>query len=340
MKALFIQGWGRVVVKDIEKPLPRAGEILVRMKSCGVCGTDIEKIRGEAITPPVLGHEVVGEVAELGKGAKGLKIGDRVFAHHHAPCYSCEICKRGEYTLCKDFPKHNLMPGGFSEYYVVPRWNVEKGAVLRIPDEMSDEVGTFIEPMGCCLRGLAKVGAEAFTSGLIYGAGPVGLMHLLLLQRLGYERVGVADPSNYRLSFARKLGATSVFDPTKEADTDRALRSFGELGPEIAIVATGSSRAFADAIRSVAPGGRVLMFGAPPKGSSLQLSLPDYFLRGITIVSSYSTSEKETSLALEMLRRRNPKVSHLITHRFTLSQTPEAFRVAQDQKCMKALVSG
>jgi L-iditol 2-dehydrogenase len=340
MKALFIQERGSVVVKDVEKPSPRAGEILVKMKVCGVCGTDIEKARGEAITPPVLGHEVVGEVAEMGNGVKGLKSGDRIFAHHHTPCYICETCKRGEYTLCKEFSKHNLMPGGFSEYYVVPRWNVERGAVLKLPEEIDDEVGTFIEPLGCCLRGLSKAGAEALRSGLIYGAGPVGLMHLLLLRRMGYEQVVVADPSQYRRSFAQEIGASSVFDPTKERERERSLRSFGDAGPELAIVATGSSRAFGDAIQSVARGGRVLMFGAPPKDSEMRLSLPEYFLRGVTIVSSYSTSEKETSLAVDMLRNWGTRVARLVTHRFSLADAPQAFKVALEQKCIKALVSG
>lgn len=340
MNALFIQERGRVIVKEVEKPRPGAGEVLVKMTSCGVCGTDIEKVRGEAITPPVLGHEVVGEVAELGSAVRGLKVGDRIFAHHHAPCHACELCMRGEYTLCEEFPKHNLGPGGFSEYYIVPRWNVEKGAVLRLPENVSDEEGTFIEPLGCCLRGLSKAGVEGYRSGLIYGAGPVGMMHLLLLQRLGYDRVAVADPSGYRLAFADKLGASSVFDPTDEHGRERSLGSFGELGPEIAIVATGSANALADAIRSIAPGGRVLMFGAPPKDSVLRLNLADYFLKGITVLSSYSTSDKETSLAVGILQEGGLKVSHLVTHRFSLDEAPDAFKVAQEQKCMKALVSG
>ncbi len=338
MKALVILEPGRLALKDILKPVPGPGEILVRMSCCGVCGTDIEKVMGQAITPMVLGHEVVGEVAKFGGRVRGLKEGDRVFAHHHAPCYACATCARAEYTMCEEFPKHNLVPGGFSEFYAVPRWNVEKGAVLRLPDSLADEEGTFIEPLGCCLRGLSKVGAEECRSALIYGAGPVGLLHLLLLRNLGFESVCVADLSRYRLSFASNLGATAVFDPTNPKERERALGSFGGLGPELAVVATGSPSALAESIQSVAPGGRVLMFGAPVRGSTIQINLPEYFRRGVSLISSYSTSEKETALALEMLAEGRVKVSGLISHRFNLARAPEAFRVAQEQKCVKALV--
>ena len=327
-------------MREVQRPSPRAGEILVKMSRCGVCGTDVEKVRGGAITPPVLGHEVVGEVAELGSGVRGLKSGDRVFAHHHAPCYKCETCTRGEHTLCKEFPRHNLNPGGFSEYYIVPRWNVDKGAVLKLPDNVNDDEGTFIEPLACCLRGLSKVRADACRSALIYGAGPVGLMHLLLLQRLGYERVVVADPSKYRSAFASRLGARAVFDPTKDDQRGRARDAFEDPGPEISIVATGSPLALSDAIRNVAPGGRVLMFGAPTGGSTLKLNLSEFFLRGVSVVSSYSTSEKDIALALRILTTEGPKVSRLVTHRFELEEAPEAFRAAEEQKCVKALVSG
>ena len=217
MRSLFIGAPGEVVLREVEKPSPKKGEILIEMRSCGVCGTDLEKIRGEAATPPVLGHEVVGEVAELGRGVRGIQTGDRVFTHHHAPCYECELCRRGEYTMCAEFPRHNINPGGFSEYYVVPAWNVSRGAVLPLPDSVSFEEGSFIEPLGCCIRGLSKVNAMNFMSAIIYGAGPVGLTHLMLLQHYGYTNVAVGDLSEYRLSFASRLGA-KIFRPGDAGD--------------------------------------------------------------------------------------------------------------------------
>jgi L-iditol 2-dehydrogenase len=337
MKSLFIGPRG-VVLKEVEKPSPKKGEILIEMRSCGVCGTDLEKVKGEAVTPPVLGHEVVGEVAEVGRGVGGINTGDRVFTHHHAPCYECELCRRGEYTLCAEFPRHNINPGGFSEYYVVPAWNVSRGAVLPLPDSVSFEEGSFIEPLGCCIRGLSKVNATNFMSAIIYGAGPVGLTHLMLLQHYGYANVVVGDFSEYRLSFASRLGA-KTFVPGGTGDEKAAHSALDGVAPELAIVATGSSAAFLDAMKTVSPGGRVLLFGAPPRSSKVSLDLSRYFLRGITVQSSYSTSEKETALAVKMLESGAINLSKLITHRFGLEDAPEAFRVAGEQKCVKAIVN-
>src|SRR5438445_1500500 len=338
MKSLFIGAPGEVVLKQMGKPSPKKGEILIEMRSCGVCGTDLEKIRGGAATPPVLGHEVVGEVAEVGRGVRRIHTGERVFTHHHAPCYECELCRRGEYSMCAEFPRHNINPGGFSEYYIVPEWNVSRGAVLPLPDSMSFEKVSFIEPLGCCIRGLSKVEATKFKSAVIYGAGPVGLTQLMLLQNYGYTSVAVGDLSEYRLSFASKLGA-KIFRPGEALDKKAARPALDGVAPELAIVATGSSSAFLDAMKTVSPGGRVLLFGAPPRNSTVSLDLSQYFLRGITVYSSYSTSEKETALAVKMLESGAIDLSRLITHRFRLEDAPDAFRVAGEQKCIKAVVN-
>src|SRR5437870_4055239 len=247
MKSLFIGAPREVVLKEMEKPSPKKGELLIEMRSCGVCGTDLEKVKGEVATPPVLGHEVVGEVAEVGRGVRGIEPGDRVFTHHHASCYECELCRRGEYTMCAEFPRHNISPGGFSEFYVVPELNVSRGAVLPLPGSMSFEEGSFIEPLGCCIRGLSKVDVTKFKSAVIYGAGPVGLTHLMLLQNYyGYRDIAVGDLSEYRLSFALSLGA-KIFRPgeAREKKEKKAARSALDA-PELAIVATGSSAAFLD----------------------------------------------------------------------------------------------
>ncbi len=338
MKALFIERPGKVVVRDLKKPSPKKGEVLVAMHSCGVCGTDLEKARGEALTPPVLGHEVVGEVSELGAEVDGFRVGDRVFTHHHVPCYECELCRRGEYTLCAEFPRHNIIPGGFSEYYIVPAWNVARGAILPLPEAMTYAEGSFIEPIGCCIRGLSRINVENHNSAVIYGAGPVGLTHLMLLQHYGYRRLAIADPSEYRLSFASKLGAPT-FDPRDEEGRRSAFEIFGRDPPEIAVLATGSPSAFSDAIRTVSPGGTVLLFGAPPRGSNVSLDLSQYFLKGVTIRPSYSTSENETTLAAKMLESGAISATKLITHRFDLKDAPAAFEIAGEQRCVKAIVN-
>jgi len=338
MKSLQLSAAGRLTVEEVPVPRVQKGEVLVEMKCSGVCGTDLEKVRGEAITPPILGHEVVGFVSKLGNGVKGLAVGDRVFAHHHSPCYRCELCARGEFTLCAEFPKHNIRPGGFAEFFAVPEWNVERGAVLKLPNSLSFEEASFIEPLGCCLRGLERANARSARSAVIYGAGPVGLTHLLLLRSFGCRTVVVSDLSSYRTGFARRLGAAGVYDPT---DPEERTHAFGRLegqGPDLAVVATGDPSAFDSAMNDVSKGGTVLLFGAPPSGSHMELDLAKYFLRGVKVVTSYSTSEDETREALRLLSRRILILSKLVTHRFSIDRAPEAFKVAQNKGCMKALV--
>ncbi|MBI3115892.1 MAG: alcohol dehydrogenase catalytic domain-containing protein [Thaumarchaeota archaeon] len=340
MKALFVESPGRVALRELERPTPREGEVLVKMKCCGVCGTDLEKAMGEAITSNVLGHEVVGEVAGLGQGVGGLKVGDRVFTHHHVACYSCDLCERGEYTLCSQFSKSNIVPCGFSEFYVVPQWNVERGGVIKLPNELSYEDGSFIEPLGCCIRALDKVRAENFSSALVYGAGPVGLLHLKLLKERGVRDVAVADVSELRLSYAKKSGADLIFDPRKTDRREEVLSSYNGGGPELVVVATGNVAALQEALSTLVKGGTLLLFGAPPRDATFNFEIASFFIRGISLVASYSASEKETNSAARMLAESTIRVSDLVTHKFSLERASDAFAAAREQKCMKALVMG
>jgi L-iditol 2-dehydrogenase len=338
MKSLVLVSKGKLEVREVPVPLIGRGEMLVEMKCCGVCGTDLEKVYGDAITPPVLGHEAVGIVADVGKGVEGFSVGDRVFPHHHAPCYRCADCSRGDLTMCREFPRHNIRPGGFAEYFAVPAWNVEKGAVLRLPRSLSFEEASFIEPLGCCIRGLDKLGKVDGAPVLILGAGAVGLSFLILLRERGAGRIVVADLSDFRRKYALDLGAAAVFDPRSEGEKGRALRSLPEGHPRVVIIATGSPAAFSSALRDVSRGGRVLLFGLPQAGTTVPFDFPGYFLSEATIVSSYSTSEVETRKALRLLATGRVSLGKLASHRFALEETPEAFRVSQEQTCEKALV--
>jgi len=338
LKAVLIESPGKVTVAEVTRPVPAAGEVLVKLRCCGICGTDLEKVHGQGITSKVLGHEEVGEVAELGRGVSGLTVGDRVYAHHHVACGACGLCRRGEHTLCAEYSKHNLIPCGLSEYFIVPRYNVDKGAILKLPDELDFEVASFIEPLACCLRALDKAEAKTAGSVLIYGAGPVGLLHLKLLRSYGRKTIVVADVSEYRLNLARKMGADAAFNVSDQAQRELAMASLPG-GPELALLATGSVQAFEDAIRGVARGGTVLLFGAPRKDAKASIDLAGMFLNGTKLVTSYAATELETTEALRLLSSRTVVVEDMITHRFPLARTADAFAVADQQQCMKALIT-
>jgi L-iditol 2-dehydrogenase len=339
MKAAMVGPMGGVKMEDVPGPSPAEGEILVKLKCCGVCGTDLEKVQGVGITTKILGHEAVGEVEEVGRGVSKISRGMRVFAHHHVPCNSCEVCKRGKTTYCLEFAKHNLVPCGLAERFVVPKFNVDRGAVLELPEGLGYEEASFIEPLSCCILGLETARTSGVRSAVIYGAGPVGLMIYKLLRHSGVQKVAVGDVSEYRNSFSRKVGAELVFNPANPEDKDRVLRAAMPNGPELVVVATAASAAFEDATRLAARGGTVLLFGAPKRGATATIDLAHLFLNGTSVVTSYASSERETHAATKLLAEGSVSVSELITHRFPLAESEQAFAAAAQQQCMKALIT-
>jgi len=326
-------------LEDVPEPSPAEGEVLVKLKCCGVCGTDLEKVQGVGITTKILGHEAVGEVEEVGRGVIGVSKGMRVFAHHHVPCLSCDVCRRGKTTYCAEFAKHNLVPCGLAERFIVPKFNVERGAVIELPEGLGYEEASFIEPLSCCILGLENARANTVRGAAIYGAGPVGLMIYKLLRHAGVKDVAIGDVSEYRNSFSRKAGCELVFDPLNKEEKDRVLHASMPGGPELVVVATASVAALEDATRVAARGGAVLLFGAPKRGATGTIDLAHLFLNGTWLVTSYASSERETRAATRLLSEKAITVTDLVTHRFPLSQSEQAFAAAGQQQCMKALIT-
>lgn len=328
MRAVFIKGRGEVEVRKV--PVPRIGpkEILVKMEACGICGTDIEKVKGEFVTPPKLGHEVAGVVAEAGRNVEGLEEGDRVFVHHHVPCYKCHYCRHGDHTMCDEFPRSNLDPCGMADYFRVPEANVERGAVLKLPEGVGFEEATLIEPLACCIRGLNKVPIEPGDDALVVGAGPAGLMMLALLRAKGVGSLLASEVSPPRLAAAKEFGADLAVNPL-EGDLGEAVNSVTDgRGVDLAVVAVGSAKVASQTLGLVRKGGWLLLFGAPPPGDALSYDASKLFIRELKIVPSYSTTEAETNAALKLLRLGGLKVSRLISHRFKLEEAGRAFEAA------------
>lgn len=329
MKAAMITGKGLVAITDLPKPMIGSDEILVQMRSCGICGTDIEKFHGDNITPPVLGHEVAGEIEETGKNIQTFKKGDRIIVHHHVSCRSCFYCKNGLETLCEAYPKSNLDPCGFSEYFRVPETLVNGGTVYKLPASMSFEEGSLVEPTACCLRALGKSGIKAGNSVAVIGVGPVGLTHVQLLKLYGATPIFAVDVLGSRLQKALKLGADRTLDPATE-DVPREIANETEgRGADFAIVATGNPKAIQQAISSVRKGGKAVLFGAPSRGTLVSLDLTRLFLLEIGIQSSYSTSETEMQMALDLIQTGRIRPSQMITHRLPLERIVDALHLAE-----------
>lgn len=340
MKFVMIVGPRQVRLEEREVPRVGPGDLLVRLRACGICGTDIEKIHGSQLTPPLLGHELSGEIVERGSEVIEFEIGQRVAVHHHVPCYTCHYCARGAYTMCELFPQTNLDPCGLSEYFRVPGVNVQGGAVHPLRHDVSFEEGALAEPTGCCIRGLMKTGGvQPGDSIAIFGAGPVGLTHLQLALTMGASQVLVGDILNSRLRAAMRFGASAAVN-VKESGFIEVIRAKTEnRGADLTIVATPNTSAIPDAIRATRKGGRVLLFGAPEVGSNIQYDASDVFIREISLIPSYSTSEREISFALQLIEAKRIDVGGLITHRFDFKDTLSALAVAEsDADALKVMI--
>lgn len=340
MKAAAIQDQTSIALRDVPVPVVGESELLVRMHACGICGTDLEKMRGEQITPPVLGHEVAGDVEAVGVQIKEFKKGDRIIVHHHISCKSCLFCKNGLETLCEAYPKSNLDPCGFAEFFRVPETLVRGGTVYKLPDSLSFEEGSLVEPTACCIRAITKSGISPGSNIAVFGVGPVGLTHVQLLKLGGASKIFAVDLLEPRRRMAADFGATQTLDPTTQKVEQMILKGTGGEGVDFAIVATGSTKAFEQACRVVRKGGGVTLFGAPARGAMVSLDLSNLFLREINVKSSYSTSETEIRIALDLITERCITPARMITHRLPLQDVGKAFQLAADgREAVKVVVT-
>lgn len=325
----MIVGPREVRLEEVEVPKIQPADILVRLRACGICGTDIEKIHGSQLTPPLLGHELAGEIAEAGSDVGRFEVGQRVAVHHHVPCYKCHYCARGAYTMCELFPKNNVDPCGLAEFFRVPGALIDGGAVHPLSNSLSFEAGALAEPTGCCIRGLMKAGIEAGDVVAILGAGPVGLTHLQLTLAMGASRVIVGDLIESRLRAAEKFGASASVNVGQQDFAEVARIQSDGLGADLTILATPNMTAFNAAIRSTRKGGRILLFGAPELGATVEFDVSDFFIREISVIPSYSTSEDEISFALRLIESKRVDVLRMISHRFQFKDILQALKIAE-----------
>lgn len=318
-------------IEEIPTPAIGEDELLVQMKACGICGSDLMEWYLKPRAPLVLGHEPAGIVAKKGKKVHDLDVGDRVFVHHHVACLTCYYCSHGDYTLCKQFHDTHIEPGGFAEYFKVPASNTQTDT-LKLPEQLSFEEATFIEPVGCCVRALKKCNIQAGDSVAVIGAGPTGLIHLALSKMYGAAKTIASDLIDFRLDFALKFGADLAVNPKKES-LEKAVRAETDgRGADLVIITAPSLEAYNAGMKVCRKGGKLCIFAPTEPGRYLQISPKELFFSEVQIIPSYSTSHVETRIALQLLKSGKISTKELITHRFRLSETAEAFKIASESK--------
>jgi L-iditol 2-dehydrogenase len=338
MKAAVYYSQRDIRIEEISEPRFGHDEILVEMRACGICGSDLLEWYLRSRAPLVLGHEPTGIVSKKGSKVESFDVGDRVLVHHHVACLTCHYCLHGDYTLCDKFHRTNIEPGGFSEYFRVPAPNVYLDT-MRIPEQLSFEEATFVEPVGCCLRALEKCNMQTGDSVAIIGAGTTGLIHLALSRIYGAAKVIVSDIIDFRLDFARNFGADVTVNSENEDLSQVVKEETDHRGADIVVVTAPSVDAYKTAIDACRKGGKLCMFAPTDPGSFLQVNPKELLFSEIQILPSYSTSHLETRTALQLLKSGKIDVKRLVTHRFDLDHTAEAFRTALENKeSLKILV--
>jgi len=331
MKAVFVASPEGVIVKDVSAPYPKDDEIVVRMKVCGLCGSDLEKTTiSYGMGSTRLGHEPVGEIAKVGNNVTGFKEMERVFTHHHVPCYSCYYCSHNAETMCDSYQLNNLEPCGLSEEFLVSSMHIQRGGVLKLPTSVTDEEASLIEPLACCIRALNKCDLKGIEDIVIMGAGPVGIMNALLARDAGVKRVILIDPNEFRLDFGKRMGF-EVLHPINDEEKTRSIKDvLSGRGADLVVVATGNQNAFIQSLKMLRKGGSIVLFGVPARSSFVNIDLSFLYANEISILSSYAATEVETNGALKLLADRRLNFGSLITHQFNLENSKLGFRCAHD----------
>jgi L-iditol 2-dehydrogenase len=333
MRAAVYRGKGRVVVEDVPVPGIAAGEVLIRVAACGICGTDIKKIEhGFVAAPQIFGHEVAGTVVAVGPGVTKWKLGDRVMSFHHIPCQACFYCERRLYSQCTGYKKVGLTAGfdpnggGFAQYARAMPWVAQRGMVA-IPDGISFEEATFIEPVNTCIKAVEKARVAAGETVLVMGQGPIGLLLTMLSKLAGAFVIG-SDPMPERRAKSLSLGADLALDPREGQLADEIRSRTAGRGADVVLVAVPLRSALTDALAIARPGGRVLLFAQNDPNMRIEFPAAAVGVEEKEILGSYSAAVDRQEESARLIFSRQLPVRELISHRFSLEDMDRALQLA------------
>lgn len=333
MKAAVYKGDGVIAVEDVVVPSIGPGELLVRVEACGVCHTDLKKVQYNLLPPPrVYGHETAGVVAQVGAGVGGFAVGDRVIVFHHIPCGDCFYCARKLYAQCAVYKKVGVTAGfepaggGFAQYVRVMDWIVSRG-VEKIPDGVSFDVASFVEPVNTCLKAVEQLGAAAGDVVVVMGQGPIGLIFTMLLHQRGVTVIGT-DTIAGRLALARKCGAMEAIDPREQDVASITQERTGARGADAVIVATAAKGLVEQAVQCSRPGARILLFAQTSPTERIELSGASICVGERILFGSYSASVDVQKQSAGLVFGGKIPLHLLISHRMPLESIQKAFELA------------
>ena len=333
MLAGVYRGPGLVVAEEVAIPQISAGEVLVRVAACGICGTDIKKIKQGFLSPPqIFGHEIAGTVAAVGAGVTRWEVGDRALTFHHIPCGRCFYCEQKLFSQCPTYKKVGVTSGfspnggGFAEYVRAMDWIVEKG-VVAIPDGVAFEEAIFVEPVNTCLKAIHKARVQAGETAFVIGQGPIGLLLMLLARHAG-ATVFTSDPLPMRRRKSLSLGAAEAFDSASSKLADEVRARTAGRGADVALVAAPNRELLEIALGLIRAGGRVLLFAYNDPLLRVEFPAAAVGIDEKEILGSYSASVDLQAESARLVFEHILPVRELISHRFPLSEIDQALRLA------------
>jgi L-iditol 2-dehydrogenase len=333
MQAAVYHGVNDVRLEQVPVPEIGHGEILIRVHSCGICGTDLKKIAtGSHSAPRIFGHETAGTIAAIGEGVSKYKVGERVLVFHHIPCRECYYCEHKVFAQCPTYKKVGVTAGyepsggGFSEYVRVMDWIVERNGVVKLPDDVSYDLATFVEPVNTCIKGIDTLALKAGETVLVIGQGPIGMILAYLAQRAG-AHVITSDLFPQRLTIGQSLGLKNGVDAS-QTDLVAHVRSLTEgRGADASILAVAVNGLIPTAMDAVRPGGRILLFAQTQHGEAV-IDPAAVCVDEKSLLGSYSASVDLQQESVDFVFSREMDLEKLISHRFPLEQSVEALQLA------------
>jgi L-iditol 2-dehydrogenase len=345
MQAAVYTGDSKISVEAIPTPTIGPGELLVRVESCGICHTDLKKIEHNLLAPPrIFGHETAGVVAAAGAGVRNYSVGDRVIVFHHIPCMECFYCRHKLYAQCPVYKKVGVTAGyepaggGFSQYVRIMDWIVRRG-VEKIPDGVSFDRASFVEPLNTCLKGVVQLDPKPEDVVVVLGQGPIGLLFTMLVKRYGATLLAT-DTMPFRRELSVRLGAAGAFDPREPALLDRILEMTGGRGADSVIIAASAPGIVEQAVRYSRPGSRILLFAQTSHHERIEVSGADVCVGERVIFGSYSASVDLQRESADLVFSGLLPVEDLISHRFALNEIRAGIELAlhPEPKSLKIVV--
>jgi L-iditol 2-dehydrogenase len=346
MQAGVYREKGIVRVEEVPVPEVGDGEVLIKVAACGICGTDIKKIFQRYVEPPqILGHELAGTVVAIGRGVTKWKLGDRVMSFHHIPCGKCFYCEKRLFSQCKQYKTTGLTGGftpnggGFAQYVKAMAWVAERG-IVALPDNVTFDEATFIEPINTIVKAVQKARVAKSETVLVAGCGPIGLQ-LLMVANLEGARLLTSDPMAVRRAKSLTLGAVESFDPTNGKLVGEVRARTEGRGADAVLVAVAHPSVVVDALAAARPGGRVLLFAANDPVTRIEFPAAAIGIDEKEILGSYSAAVDIQDSAAELVLRKKLPVMQIVTHRFPLAKIQEALDLAAHptEESLKILVT-